>query len=84
MAYYNFDIKLHEDEFDIQIDTDAHYGYFERDDGECSGGLWLAATADPDITQSLELVDFDGTFELPKPVLKALRDAGFGAGEDFE
>lgn len=84
MAEYNFDVKLRQGKFDIQVDTAANYGYFEHDElgDECGGGLWFAPSAA--FADRLELIDCDGTAVLPKSVAKALREAGFIVGDDFD
>lgn len=88
MADYNFDVKLHEGKFEVQVDTHAKYGYFEHDElgDHCGGGLWFqrVVNAEDPMNSQLELMDADGTYELPKEVIKALRDAGFIVPEEFE
>ena len=84
---YNFDIKLHEGNFDIQIDTAACYGYFEHDElgDECGGGLWFEIHSAPDLVgRVLYLIDYDGVAVLPGSVSKALRDNGFIVGKEFD
>lgn len=56
----------------VRIDPVARYGYWEHRDGTEGGGLWFQPTGD-----TLELTDYDGDFELPRRVIKALRDAGY-------
>ena len=59
---------------DIEIDTTEGYGSFEywhenmEDDTYMEGGLWI---------EDNEVVDFDGCFDLPKAVKKALNDSGY-------
>lgn len=55
-------------------------GSFERDRDGTGGGLWFEVNE----AGQLELIDYDGVFALPKPVLRALRSAGVNAGRDFE
>ena len=54
-------------------------GWFERDSDGTGGGLWFAIN-----DGKLELVDYDGVYELPKPILCALREAGVDADDSFE
>ena len=81
----------------VGIDRHSRYGYWERKDGSEGGGLWFEpaceaprASADggliagkPIKNGPLELVDYDGAFDLPKPVVAALRAAGFVLDEHY-
>ena len=53
--------------FDVGISVEGDRGYFEhhRYGEEVGGGLWF---------EDGELIDYDGTFELPMEVLIELRD----------
>lgn len=64
MRNYNLDISTKD--FEIKVDTNAGYGYFEHNElgDEVGGGLWFIGN---------ELTDYDGVFELPKQVEQALR-----------
>jgi hypothetical protein len=62
----------------VRVDTRAHYGYWEYRDGTEGGGLWFEPAG-----RALELVDYDGAFELPRAVVAALRAAGFTLDETF-
>lgn len=67
---YNFNVNLNTKNFEIAIDTDKRYGYFEHTelgDG-CGGGLWFELVDD-----KLSLFDYDGVYALPKEVRDALR-----------
>jgi hypothetical protein len=81
MGKYNFTTKLKTDDFDVQIDETALYGYFEdcgrNDEEECAGGLWFEVLPSLSGYRKLALCDYDGVFELPKQVADALRDAGY-------
>ena len=70
---YNFTVNLDTTNFELRIDTDAGYGYFEHRElgDECGGGLWFMG--DP----PTELYDFDGVAELPSEVEDALKAAGY-------
>jgi len=78
---YNFDVKRETKNFEVQVDTAAKYGYFEHKelgDG-CCGGLWF------DVQEGvLNLVDYDGVFELRMEVVTAIRDMGFNVSTLFE
>jgi hypothetical protein len=65
----------------VRVDTDAQYGYWEYRDGTEGGGLWFAKC---DGATALELVDYDGAFELPRAVVRALRAAGYVLDETFD
>lgn len=86
---YNFDTILHPwgaDHGEVGIDTDALYGYWERKDGSEGGGLWFSRELiNSRLNQKgpLELIDFDGAFDLPKAVKTALVTAGVVLDETF-
>lgn len=67
---YNFTVILDTKNFEISIDPEAAYGYFEHNDlgDECGGGLWFTGN---------DLYDYDGVFKLPAEVAQALRDHGY-------
>lgn len=70
MNEYKFDLNLSTDNYEIQIDQAAGYGYFENNklgDND-AGGLWF---------ESGILVDYDGVYELPEEVETALKKAGY-------
>lgn len=85
---YNFDTKLTTINFTIQIDTQAHYGYFEHNTkgDNCAGGLWFQTVpmSEAGLQKKVELIDYDGVFALPKEVVGVLRTAGYIVDEDFE
>ena len=60
-----------------EIDPEKHRGWFEHEEhgDEYGGGLWF---------EGKNLIDYDGTVELPKEVIEALRKLGFFVGEEFE
>lgn len=60
----------------VQIDPQARYGYWEFKDGCEGGGLWFESTED-----GLMLTDFDGHYDLPHQVYRALTEAGFKLDE---
>jgi len=82
----------------VGIDTAALYGYWEHKSGSEGGGLWFlpvcsTPTASPTggliagkpvKNAPLELVDFDGDYELPRSVVAALRAAGYVLDETFD
>jgi hypothetical protein len=80
----------------VQIDPVARYGYWEHRDGTEGGGLWFQPQcANPTANGAgmvagkpipdgpLELIDYDGDFELPARVIKALRNAGYFLDEQY-
>jgi hypothetical protein len=75
---YTYDVKLTR----CAVDTAAAYGYWERADGSEGGGLWFGATGLS--ARRLELLDYDGAYELPAKVIAELRNAGFHVGSDFD
>lgn len=85
---YNFNKKTQSGHYEVQVDTESQYGYFEHDElgDESGGGLWFEQSAEKDTDGNfkLELMDYDGVSELPKSVIKALREMGFIVGENFE
>lgn len=70
-------LKLTTKNFDITIWGWDNRGYFEHHKfgDNCAGELWFEGT---------ELTDYDGVFELPKEVIKALEGQGFVVDEDFK
>lgn len=86
---YNFDTILHPwglGHGEVGIDSAALYGYWERKDGSEGGGLWFSReliNSRLDQKGSLELIDFDGAFDLPKAVKAALVTAGVVLDETF-
>lgn len=75
MSEYNFNKVLNiTDTWQILIDTDAGYGYWEYSDGTEGGGLWFENNPE---TGADELVDYDGAGVLPWKVVNTLHDAGY-------
>ena len=66
MAKYNFTTKIGTQNYTIEIDTKAKYGYFEHDTlgDESGGGLWF--------DKNLSLIDYDGVYFLPSEVKNVL------------
>jgi hypothetical protein len=56
--------------FQIEYNLEKTAGYFEHHKvgDEHGGGLWF---------EKRELIDYDGVFEVPEEVIKALEKAGF-------
>jgi hypothetical protein len=68
---YNFQVfDTSAPESKIGIDFNEKYGYWERKDGSEGGGLWFELNEE---TEMLELIDFDGAYELPARVIRVLR-----------
>jgi len=64
----------------VGIDTKQNYGYWEHRDGSEGGGLWFYNE-----TGVRVLIDYDGAWDLPKAVVKALREQkGFSVGDVFD
>jgi len=69
---YNFDKKTIIRNWEVCFDSNAQYGCFEYEINGTEGGLWFVDN---------ELTDYDGVYELPKPVIEALQ--GFGLNVDY-
>lgn len=67
---YNFNVKFQVGKFEVMVDTQAQYGYFEHEEhgDEYAGGLWFSDN---------NLVDYDGVFELPLVIYEGLHEHGF-------
>ena len=72
---YKFNMDISGKRYTIQVDTAAHYGYFENNKTGSGGGLWF---------DGRELTDYDGVFALPTEVIEQLRANGFLVDVDFE
>jgi hypothetical protein len=70
---YNFDKKTTVGKWEVAIDTQAKYGYFEHSETGTGGGLWFECG---------ELVDYDGVGVLSKHVIQAIKDLGFKVEDD--
>lgn len=88
MKTYHFDKVIQRNpQSRIMIDTAALYGYWERADGSEGGGLWFQREQLPKTggkLSALELVDYDGAYELPAQVVKLLREHGYVVGSEFD
>lgn len=72
---YTFDVKLTDSAGrTVAVDTASQYGYWERSDGSEGGEL---------LFEGVELIDYDGAFELPRRVIEALLAAGFTVDDSF-
>jgi hypothetical protein len=65
---YNFDKEILAGDWLIHVDTEKQYGSFENQETGTGGGLWF---------ENNELTDYDGVWELPSKVIKALVVLGF-------
>ena len=63
----------------ILIDPEQLYGYFEHPDGAEGGGLWFAPGS-----ETVELIDYDGTYELHPSIVATLRGAGYFLDKSFD
>lgn len=73
--------------YEIKIDTNANYGYFEHHTlgDERGGGLWFEKESFENAQGfRLNLIDYDGVAVLPKQVIAWLREQGIFVDEDFE
>lgn len=70
---FNFTKASTNGKYEVHVDPVAKYGYFEHAilGDNSGGGLWFDKEGD-----TLTLTDYDGVFELPKPVAEALRELG--------
>lgn len=78
---YNFTESITTKNYQIDIDPQACYGYFEHHTlgEERGGGLWFES-----VNGTLSLIDYDGVACLPTQVISALRHAGHLVDADFE
>ena len=78
---YNFDIKIDNGTYTIEVDTEACYGYFEHNTrgDEDGGGLWFESSGG-----KLQLIDHDGVATLSMKVIASLREADLIVPKDFE
>ena len=63
----------------IHIFDDHFRGYFENDETGVGGELLFERRGDV-----IELIDYDGVFELPRPVFKALGEQGIHMEPEFD
>jgi hypothetical protein len=63
----------------VKIDPQALYGYWEHRDGTEGGGLWFETVSE----DTVELIDYDGDYDLPRSVVRALLAAGYHTDEPF-
>jgi len=86
---YNVTLRPYGDAPDagvVRIDTEKRYGYWEHRNGSEGGGLWFepaAAILPRTEPGPLELVDYDGHYYLPAPVVRALFAAGIVVDPEF-
>jgi hypothetical protein len=84
-ATYNFTQVKKVHKWEVFIDTDAKYGYFEHDEEGEGGGLWfIKMSMENEAGFVLELEDYDGRSYLPKAVIQAIRELGHIVDKDFE
>ena len=82
MKPYNFTVTLTTPKGHmILIDPEQMYGCWEYPDGGEGGGLWFALYQPP---AAVELIDYDGVYELPEDIVEALRGAGYFLDESFD
>lgn len=71
---HNYTLRAKEGKWEVVISPTTDYGYFEHDIHGEGGGLWF---------EKKRLIDADGTFEVPKDVIKALRSLGYVVPREF-
>jgi hypothetical protein len=78
---YNFNKKATVGKWEVSVDEKAMYGCTENVNSGNGGGLWFEKQEGSD---ELSLRDYDGLYELPTDVVKALRQMDINVSEDFE
>lgn len=75
---YNYNQVINTRNFEIHIDLDAKYGFFEHKllGEDCAGGLWF--------DDCMFLNDYDGVFELPGEVIRELSSRSYIDAEEFQ
>lgn len=64
MTTHNFTQEAQVGNWKVFVSPETNYGYFENQVTETSGGLWFKGRM---------VTEYDGVFELPVNVVKALR-----------
>ena len=64
----------------ILIAPEQMYGCWEYPDGSEGGGLWFSRSVSH---TKLELIDYDGVYELHRAIVEALRGAGYVLDDSF-
>tara|TARA_R100000544_G_scaffold21201_1_gene10399 strand:- start:299 stop:538 length:240 start_codon:yes stop_codon:yes gene_type:complete len=62
-------------DYEVHMDTAEGYGWFElcganehTEDEHAEGGIWC---------EGMEITDYDGVYEMPKPIIDWLEEQGF-------
>ena len=76
----NYTQHLTKGKYEVHVDPVALYGWFEHETlgDESGGGLWFGL--ENGVTS---LMDYDGVFQLPKPVVDALRELGYYVNPEY-
>jgi hypothetical protein len=61
---HNYTQKAQEGNWMVFVSPSTNYGYFQNQITETEGGIWFKGN---------KVTEYDGTFELPANVVKALR-----------
>ena len=61
---HNYTQEAQVNNWKVFVSPSTNYGYFQNTVTETEGGIWFTGS---------KIVEFDGTFELPASVVKALR-----------
>ncbi len=82
---YDFTKTIQKGHYDIGIDPNSNYGYFEHDQlgDESGGGLWFEKITLPKHGETLILIDYDGVEVLPKDVCRGLVELCFIVPDEF-
>jgi hypothetical protein len=78
---YDFNKVAKVGNWEVSVDEKAMYGFMENVNSGSGGGLWFEKLEG---SETLDLTDFDGLYELPADVTKALRQMDINVDEDFE
>jgi len=75
---YTFNQIIDTRNFQIWIDLDRKYGYFEHKEvgDDCAGGLWFDGC--------MFLNDYDGVYELPGEIIRELSSRCYIDAEEFQ
>ena len=87
---YEFNKTIQVGQYEIKVDEQKMYGYFEHDQygDTLGGGLWFTQQYDDDGNRTsddrLYLDDYDGVYELPQHVWEGLEKLGYVVEDGFK
>ena len=70
---HTYTLEATDGRWTVRISQSTSYGYFDKD-GEAIGGLWF---------EGKRLVDQDGTYSTPKPIIPLIRRLGYVVPREF-